>query len=385
MRKTTGPTDPRFPAFIRRHVEPLLLEWDRFAGTLASGRELDADALRDHAREILLAVADDMATDQTAQQQCDKSQGLRPENSPGLTAAARLHGLGRLAARFSLADLAIEFRALRASVLHSLQVSDVAVTVADISRFNEAIDQVLGVSMAAYAEQIARTMELQQESELRRQLLVHVEAAQEAERRRIALELHDSVGQNLTAMSLCIATLEGHAPDDTTRSQLARLRTLLGAADRDLDHLVFQLRPIALDGCMLADAVAKHAQAWSAMFHVPVDLLVQGLEQADLSEQVEVAVFRLVQEALNNIAKHAQASRVSLAIRRSRSALVVSIEDDGRGFDAQALADARSAPLSFGIAGMRERVQALGGSFSVEAAKGSGCAVLVRIPLSRPA
>lgn len=380
MHDAHDPSASLLPEFIRTHIEALLREWDRFAASLTQDRELDAVTLRDHAREILLAVADDMATEQTDQQQVDKSQGLRPGNAPALDAAARLHGVGRLAAQFSLDDLAVEFRALRASVLRSLSRTPVAVSIADITRFNEAIDQVLGASIAAYAKQVDRSQELERESALRRRLLVHAEAVQDQDRRRIARELHDSLGQKLTAMSLCLALLKPPPQDEEGRQALARLRSLLDAADQELDHIVFQLRPMALDGGSLVDAVATHVKAWSQLSQVPVDLLIDGLDRHPLPEPVEMGTFRVIQEALTNVAKHAQAKAVSVAVQRTRDTLVVSVEDDGLGFDPNDMPQG-AAGTCYGLEGMRERVEALGGRFTVESSPGNGCAVLVHVPV----
>lgn len=384
MPTAPDPSVNRLTDFIRSRIEPLLGEWDRFAATLSEGRQLDAVTLRDHAREILLAVADDIATEQSDQQQADKSQGLRPQNAPALDVAARLHGLGRLAARFSLDDLAVEFRALRASVLRTLSLSDVQVSIADVTRFNEAIDQVLSASIAAYARHMARLQELQRENELRRRLLVHAEAVQDADRRRMARELHDSLGQKLTAISLCIAMMERQA-GEPERPELLRMRALLEAADRELDHIMFQLRPMALDGGALVDALTTHVQAWSQLSQVPVDLLAEGMEDGRLPEPMEIGVFRVVQEALNNVAKHANASHVSVALRRSRHALTLSVEDDGVGFDAAGVVPADGSHAGFGLAGIRERVESLGGSLTVEASPGKGCALLVSMPVAEPA
>ena len=295
------------PAFIREHVEELLLDWEVFAARLANGRRLDATVLRDHAREILLAVADDMATRQSDQQQIDKSQGLRPESSPALNSAAKLHGLGRLAANFSMDELAVELRALRASVLRHLATSAMDVSIAEVTRFNEAIDQVLGGSVAAYSNKIEHTQLLERESELRRQLLHRMDAAQEEDRRRIARELHDSLGQKLVAMSLCLSSLRHQQMDEPAQRQVHQLISLLAASDRELDQIVFELRPIALEDCGLVDALGGHVNAWSAVSGVQVDMVESGLEGTKLPHHVELAIFRVVQEALNNVAKHAHA------------------------------------------------------------------------------
>lgn len=383
MSQTTDRSADALPNFIRSHLDALLAEWDHFAGSLAPGRDLSATELRDHAREILLATADDMASEQSDQQQVDKSQGLRPDSAPNLNSAAKLHGLGRLAVRFTLDDLAVEFRALRASVLRSLALSDTRVSIAQITRFNEAIDQVLAGSLAAYAAQVARTQALELEGQFRRELLLRMDAEQEADRKRIARELHDSLGQKLTAMSLCTKALEQRVADESSRQELQRMRLLLESADRELEQLVFELRPLALEARALGDAVASHVNAWSELSGVPVDLLIDGLEDGAIPEQAEVGVFRVIQEALNNVLKHAQASRVSVTLHRTRKMLLVSVEDDGVGFEPpDGSPPGRTAQSGWGLAGMRERVEALGGAFSIETKRGGGCTVLARVPIA---
>ncbi len=175
--------------------------------------------------------------------------------------------------------------------------------------------------------------------------------------------------------------LEQQASDAALKAELHRMRDLLDAADLELDHIVFQLRPIALGECGLVEAIEQHVKNWSELSQVQVDLLVDGIEPDSLPEVVEIGVFRVIQEALNNVAKHAHASRVNVALRGSRNMLAVSVEDDGAGFDAAAQAKPGAAQPGYGLAGMRERVEALGGAFEVEAAPGQGCAVLVRVPL----
>lgn len=182
-----------------------------------------------------------MATNQSAQQQMDKSRGLRPENSPALNSAASLHGIGRLAADFSLGDLAVELRALRASVLRHLAASGLEASIVEVTRFNEAIDRVLSGSIAAYSKKLEHMQSLERESELRRRLLGHMESAQEEDRRRIARELHDSLGQKLIAMSLCLRTLRDQPMNEPSRRQVDQLVSLLAASDRELDQIVFQL------------------------------------------------------------------------------------------------------------------------------------------------
>jgi signal transduction histidine kinase len=376
------------PAFIRNDLEVLLRGWDRFAAALAQNRAVDHSTLRDHAREILLAVAEDMATEQSNQEQIDKSRGLRPESLTDLNVAAVSHGLGRLAAQFSLDDLAVELRALRASVLRHIASSGIEVSIAELTRFNEAIDQVLAGSIAAYSEKLAHTQALERESELRRQLLLRMDAAQEEDRRRIARELHDSLGQKLVAMSLCLSRLRRQPMEEPARRHLDELASLLATSDQELDQLVFELRPIALQGRGLMEALQAHVSGWSAMAGVKVDVAADGLEECELPQHVEVAIFRVIQEALNNVAKHARAQHVGITVQRRHEFISTSVEDDGVGFDVSQDEGAGRTPRGWGLAGMKERIEALGGHFGLESGEGTGTTVLVRLPLmgpSRPA
>lgn len=340
---------------------------------------MDAAELRDHAREILLAVADDMASEQSNQQQIDKSRGLRPDCSPDLRSAASLHGLGRLAESFSLNDLAVELRALRASVLRHIDIMAVDVSIKEVTRFNEAIDQVMGDSIVAYASKLEHTQSLEREAKYRRHLMLRMEASQDEDRRRIARDLHDSLGQKLVAMSLCLSALRHQPVDDSARRPLDQLTHLLAESDSELDRIVFELRPVALEDCGLVDALNQHVTAWAEMAGVQLDM-AESLGATKLPQHVEGAIFRVIQEALNNVAKHADARRVSVALHRQQDWIAVSVEDDGVGFQV-ADADSILRPPGWGVAGMRERVEALGGQFTLESSEGGGTTVLIRLPL----
>jgi PAS domain S-box-containing protein len=214
------------------------------------------------------------------------------------------------------------------------------------------------------------------------QLLLRLETVQDEERRRLARELHDGLGQYLSSVALVVGAL-CQAPDDpAVRGKLQRLNEMMQGLDRELDRMVFILRPTALEDGGLGEGVAAYARTWSELTGVTVDLELHGLDGRRLPAPVETAVFRIVQEALTNVAKYARASRVSVSLERRRRQLVGSVEDDGVGFDAgaEAMASA-SGRHHWGLLGMRERAQALGGSFAVESQPGSGTTVLWRLPL----
>jgi PAS domain S-box-containing protein len=223
---------------------------------------------------------------------------------------------------------------------------------------------------------------IEQRTHVLRQLLVRVESVQDEERRRIARELHDGLGQYLTAVTLAVGALKDAPTDLPTRERVQRLNELMQHLDRELDRMVFLLRPTALEDCGLGEGVAAYVRSWSELTGVSVDLELHGLDGERLPTSVETAVFRIVQEALNNVAKHARASRVSVSLEQRRRQLMGSIEDDGVGFET---ADAPAAPKAsrthWGLVGMRERIEALGGTFAIESRAGEGTSILLRVPL----
>lgn len=177
-------------------------------------------------------------------------------------------------------------------------------------------------------------------------------------------------------MRLTVADAQKSRQAGLLPKRLSMLESLIAAADVDLDRTVFSLHPPALGQQALDEAVRQHVSHWSGLFGVPVDLLISGFEHHAPAPAVTAAAYRIVQECLTNIAKHAQASRVGVALSVRRGQLQLSIEDDGAGFDMDAAPRGR-----LGLVGMGERVAALQGSFEVESAPGAGTTVLVTLPL----
>ena len=212
-------------------------------------------------------------------------------------------------------------------------------------------------------------------SELRRKL----DTAQEDERRRVARNLHDQTGQLLTELALAVRALASAGPLPAVAAErLAEIERVADELGRQVHGLAVRLRPTALDDVGLAAALRQLVSDWSARARVPVDLEMVGLEPERLPSEVETVLYRVAQEALTNIAKHAGASRVSVvAIRQEESAQVV-IEDDGHGFDPE-----RAGLGRLGLVGMRERVALLGGELEVDSAAGSGTTLVANLPLRR--
>lgn len=152
----TSRNGPSLAAFIRANTEPVLQEWEQFARSRLPGRDLDKDALRDHARALILAILDDMAQPQSTAGQEEKGKGQAEGNSPALKAAAESHALTRMADQFTVDDLLAEFRAIRASVLRRWKAAPISgeADLHEVTRFNESIDQALGQSVALYSAKV---------------------------------------------------------------------------------------------------------------------------------------------------------------------------------------------------------------------------------------
>lgn len=210
-----------------------------------------------------------------------------------------------------------------------------------------------------------------------RQLMWRMQTLEDEERRRIARELHDGLGQYLTAATMMLRSLL-EAAQSPLQQMLMQLHELIRQLDHDLDRIVFLVRPTALDDCGLSEGVAAHLRTWSELTGVEADLALEGLDGDRLPPPVEAAVFRVVQEALNNVAKYARARHVSVSLQRRGGRLMGSVEDDGCGFDIAAAGHGRP---HWGLLGMQERIEALGGHFTIESTVGVGTAVLWRVPV----
>jgi signal transduction histidine kinase len=234
----------------------------------------------------------------------------------------------------------------------------------------------LAEANAALQTEIAQRERAEQ---ARQQLLQQLVSAQEEERRRIAHELHDSLGQYLTALDLGLKALQGldGCPDPVVE-RIDQLRALALRIDEEVERLTFELRPPALDDLGLADALSHHLQQWSATSGIPVDLHTSGLEHKRLPACVETTVYRIVQEALTNILRHAAATHVSLIVERKRNKILAIIEDNGRGFELETV---QGVSHRFGLKSMAERAALAGGRLDIETEPGAGATLYVRIPL----
>ena len=218
-----------------------------------------------------------------------------------------------------------------------------------------------------------------------RELLGQLVVAEEEERRRMARELHDTVGQHLTAITLALKAMESH-PDMPAelRKRLAQLQRAARHLDDDIDRLSQELRPAALDDLGLDEALRQHALAWSEESGIAVDIHTHGLRGRRFGQAVESTVYRVVQEALTNVRKHAGASRVGVIVEQRDLELKAIVEDDGRGFDAQIAPEGPPGTnhrRRLGLRGMNERAMLAGGALEIESKPGQGTTVYLTIAL----
>jgi signal transduction histidine kinase len=229
---------------------------------------------------------------------------------------------------------------------------------------------------------LASSLERQREETQR--LADMVIRAQEEERGRVARELHDEANQLLAALMTTVDTadaLAGAGGDSPAlRETLARLRKLADTALGDLQRIATELRPPALDEFGLLPALTRHVRDRVEGSGVRADVQIEGRRRR-LPQAVELALYRIAQEALANVQKHARAGCVHVRLRFLSDAVRLDISDDGCGFDSSVAAPADASRIGLGLPGMRERASIVGGSVEVSSQLGGGTRVSARIPL----
>jgi signal transduction histidine kinase len=217
----------------------------------------------------------------------------------------------------------------------------------------------------------------------RQEALRQLVEIEEGERRRISRELHDRLGQQITALLLGLETLK--ASSHGRAQALERIEQLQGIMEtmaREVHQFALDLRPTTLDDLGLVAALGNVAEEWSRRVGIEVAYHTRGMETTRLPAEVETMIYRVVLEALTNVLKHADASRVSLILERQNDHAVAIVEDSGRGFDVDAWLQSAEASRRLGLLGMQERVAIVGGTLTVESSPGGGTTIFVRIPLS---
>jgi signal transduction histidine kinase len=214
----------------------------------------------------------------------------------------------------------------------------------------------------------------------RARLLTTVISVQEEERRRVARELHDGISQTLMSLLLKLRLIENAGTLDESKEIARFLQDIVQSAVRDVRCLARGLHPGILDELGLAAALERYATEFQEVHGIQVVAHFLDIACTRLPSVVETTLYRILQEALNNAVKHAAAKNIRIVIERRHSAVHLSIEDNGRGFDPQALSQGDES-TRLGMSTMRERAALLNGTFSVESRPGIGTVINVCIPL----
>ena len=248
-----------------------------------------------------------------------------------------------------------------------------------VTRFLRAFQVEADLKIAALQE--ARLKEASERGMLRAELFRRVVAAQESERQRIARDLHDETGQALTAIGMGLRGLADSLPPQSKSSRdiLHRLQALTGDSLKELQRIISDLRPSHLDDLGLSAALRWYAGRMQELTPLSVRLDIMG-DEVPMDEAARITMFRIIQESLNNIIKHANATHVQIDLEFRETEVHILVRDNGAGFDLDEVKVRRSNRPSLGLAGMEERAALLGGTVQVHSRPGYGTEVEGRIP-----
>ena len=245
-------------------------------------------------------------------------------------------------------------------------------------QFLTAMGHQLGIAIEN--DQLYRDLQLREE--MRAELLRQIISAQEDERRRVARELHDVTSQALATLAVRLEALTA-VPGSSTKeieTKLEGIRSLLAATSKEVHRLIYDLRPSLLDDLGLPAALRSFAHDSLDVAGVELHLEVVGQEKR-LPPQVEIALFRIVQEAITNIVRHARAESTYVSLEFKDNGIAVQVEDDGIGFDLSRVFSPAGARDAVGLLGMKERAELLGGTLTIDTKPAGGTRVAVEIPV----
>lgn len=251
----------------------------------------------------------------------------------------------------------------------------------EIGKLAVAFNEMAANLIKASADKETLLSELRAKDRMRDTLISKLMTAQEDERKRISRELHDETSQALTSLMLTMRALAEDAPNREQKEALLVGRNVAAGILREVRDLAVELRPPALDDLGLAAAIESYSDKFAARHSLDIDLHITG-RQTGVGDQLAVALYRIVQESLSNVAQHAGATAVSIAIAFESEQIVVTIADNGRGLSESDLARARRE-RRLGLYGMRERVELLQGTLAIRQSSSGGAELCITIPQHR--
>jgi two-component system sensor histidine kinase DegS len=214
------------------------------------------------------------------------------------------------------------------------------------------------------------------------QSIIQIIEAQELERQHLSRQMHDGPAQSLTNLILQAEIVERlfDADPNKARAELANLKAAANATFQRIRDFIFDLRPMMLDDLGLIPTLKRYGQTFESKHHIATQLTTQG--ETALPSYLEVAIFRTVQELMSNVARHAHASRVQVTLDLQNDPIIITVEDDGSGFDVESVLTAARQRGSSGLAHLEKRLQMLHGKIQFQSSTGRGTKVRVELPLT---
>jgi signal transduction histidine kinase len=217
-----------------------------------------------------------------------------------------------------------------------------------------------------------------EKSQRDKEILQKLVGAQEDERRRIARDLHDELGQQLTALRMKLERVRSLCENDELCAEIDETQIIARNIDEGVDFLAWELRPSVLDDLGLFAALTKYVKEWSHHSGVPAEFVNSGKNTTRFAPETETNLYRIVQEALNNTHKHAKATEASVILDKRGDSIILIIEDDGIGFNPE---HKKTRSKGLGLLGMKERATLIGGTVEIESAPKQGTTIYVLVPI----
>lgn len=245
-----------------------------------------------------------------------------------------------------------------------------------MSPVKDETEKVVGV--ATIARDISESKKVEK-SERGKKILQRLINAQEDERRRLARDLHDELGQQLIALILQLDDAKRLCKEETVCEKIDGIRLIAESIDKGIDSIAWELTPPILGNLGLVAAINKHIKEWSRHCAIEAELHATKSKKVRFAKETEVHLYRIVQEALNNAQKYAKAKSVVVILEKRDDLIVLIVEDDGIGFDVK---NKMKHQKGLGLTGMTERAELIGGKLEIESKRGRGTTIYVRIPAS---
>ncbi|OEF96472.1 sensor histidine kinase [Desulfuribacillus alkaliarsenatis] len=252
----------------------------------------------------------------------------------------------------------------------------------DVGKLGNAFNEMGEILEVKEVENMSLLLELEKKEQVRKTLLKKVITAQELERKRISRELHDETGQLLSSLMLHLRHIKDSGTSEEFDTNIENMRQVISKTINEVKRLSQQLRPSVLDDMGLISAIERVIIDYREVLGIDIDLVVHGeTSEQRITSEIEIAVYRILQEALTNIYKYAKAENVSVILNFRQKSLQMIIEDDGVGFDSQTVLNSKASEKQLGIYGMKERAELLDGTYEIESNVGVGTTIYVTIPI----